>query len=504
MNKNKKIIIAICISIVVLIIALIVIFQISRNQRQKEEIRNTVNSYTSPEQFKTAEEVATYLECDFIKQEESKSKNYMVDIYIKIKYLPYTDDQSNEVFYNRLISYMAKVINYNNFRIIDKSNDIFIEVICNNETRKIKNKIINGENNYFAKHDSYIEISKIKDTKETEFNIESDILKNIISNNWQIPNKNIGLQESTFELYDIYFDEGIEIRKINNKVFNIIFTKNYIPNIVNNINTKLSKDQIINILGSPTFEYDKYDLLGYKGKDFYLFYNNTGEISIYKVEKEGKDFSKYIDEFIDDKDYEKLIKSIKNEYQDFDKYKKDQSGQILQYSADGIKFNFQKENNIEIYNNYIGSIFNNKKISDLQDVELPDNIIVKNENLIYKAEIERIKKIEQFKKEETTDENSVKSNSFYLLKTLISDGTYKIKFISKDGKNPNCELKENIDTCLWISDTKFLYSIKNNGIYLYDLETRKYRTLITGTENFKLIKYENQVLKYDEKNIKVN
>ena len=71
--------------------------------------------------------------------------------------------------------------------------------------------------------------------------------------------------------------------------------KNYKPNIVNNIGTQNTKQEIINILGDPTFEDDKYDFIGYKGNDIYLFYNNQNEISIYKVEKEEKEFSKYID-----------------------------------------------------------------------------------------------------------------------------------------------------------------------------------------------------------------
>lgn len=504
MKKNNKIIIAICIIIIILIIALIIISQISKNQKQKEEIENIVNSYTSPEQFKTIEEVATYLECDFIKQEVSKSENYSFDVYIKIKYLPYTNNQSNEAFYNRLISYTAKVLNYNNFRIIDKTNDIWIEVICNNETKKIKNKMINGENNYFAKHDSYIEISKIQETKETEFDIQSDILKKIISNNWQILDKNIGTQESIFNLYDIYFDEGIEVKKINNKIFNIVFTKKYKENIVNDIKTTLTKQEIINILGEPTFEKNDYDFIGYKGKDLYLFFNSKNEISVYKVENEEKDFSEFIDEYIEDRDSEKLIKKIKEKYQDFDIYQNTINGKILQYTLDGISLNFEKNRNIEIYNNYIGKIYGDKTIKNLENITLPDNIIIKNENLVVNTEFKRIQNVESLKYQAIQEDTNNNSKNFYLIKTSVSDGIFKIQFLSKDDSCANSELKENVDTYLWITDNVLAYSIKNNGIYLYNAQLRKYKSLITGKDEFNLIEYKDGTLRYDDKSININ
>ena len=44
-------------------------------------------------------------------------------------------------------------------------------------------------------------------------------------------------------------------------------------------------------------------------------------------------------------------------------------------------------------------------------------------------------------------------------------------------------------------------SIKNKGIYIYNLEKRRYGTILTGKEEFKLIEYKNNILKYDDKSI---
>ena len=223
--NNRKIMIAICILLVVLLVLLITMQVIIKNQKSKQDLQDKVHSYTSVDDFKTIEEVAEYLECDYIKKNKSKDKNYDIDIYMKIKYEPYIDENSNERFYNRLILYSATSLNYQNFRIIDTQKNITIAIICDKDSKTIKNKLINGENNYFAKHDSYIEMKNIESTKETKFDIQSTVLKKVIESNWKDIQEEFGSKESTFDNYNIYFDEGVEVRTIDNKIFNIILPK---------------------------------------------------------------------------------------------------------------------------------------------------------------------------------------------------------------------------------------------------------------------------------------
>ena len=89
--NNRKIMIAICILLVVLLVLLITMQEIIKNQKSKQDLQDKVHSYTSVDDFKTIEEVAEYLECDYIKKNKSKDKNYDIDIYMKIKYEPYID-----------------------------------------------------------------------------------------------------------------------------------------------------------------------------------------------------------------------------------------------------------------------------------------------------------------------------------------------------------------------------------------------------------------------------
>jgi len=44
---------------------------------------------------------------------------------------------------------------------------------------------------------------------------------------------------------------------------------------------------------------------------------------------------------------------------------------------------------------------------------------------------------------------------------------------------------------------------KNKGIYIYNVAKRMYGTLLTGEDEFKLIEYNNNELKYDEKSLTI-
>ena len=136
--KNKKNIIIISKILVVLISLLIIILLVAKSKDEEQKLISQVKQYTSIEDFKTLEEVSAYMECNFKKQEASKDENYDTDIYMQIKLMPYTDNESNKGFYDKLIQYSASVLKYQNFRIIDLKNKITIEVLCNTESKKVK------------------------------------------------------------------------------------------------------------------------------------------------------------------------------------------------------------------------------------------------------------------------------------------------------------------------------------------------------------------------------
>lgn len=513
-RKNNKPIIIILISIIIIFILILLLSAIIsslNDQNENKQVEN-IKQYTSINDFKTIEEVAIYLDCTYIKEEISKQENYNIDIYMKIKVLPYTDDKSNEGFYDKLISYTAKVLKFKNFRIIDKENNITIEVACDKEKENIKSIIINGESNYFSKRETENQIKNYEETKITDFTIQSEIINKLINNNWRILDSEIGTKESTFNYYDIYFDEGVEVRKVNNQVFNIVFTDKYKLNVVNNITTSTSKEEIIKILGKPTFEDKQTKIIGYKNDNIYMFANSEHQISVYRVEKNEikNETSDLINKYQSETNNIKLITEIKETWREYDKYKiTDHSGEI-RYTFRGLEIN---NSTINIYSNYIGKVYNNKTLIELvEHNEIPRQVSYINKDLVFITEIDRNNSINSTKyvlenyipvNYEEEEKQEIKSKEFLEYKRYLNEDTYIIKFISKSKSVANSELREAINSGLWINDNIYAYGVSNKGIYVYNARERTYTTLITGNEDFHIIEYENFILKYDNKEIKL-
>ncbi len=71
-----------------------------------------------------------------------------------------------------------------------------------------------------------------------EFKINSPELQSLINNNWVTANASLGTPESKFYKYDVYFDEGYEIRTIQGKTFNIVFNKKYGNDVIEGYKTR--------------------------------------------------------------------------------------------------------------------------------------------------------------------------------------------------------------------------------------------------------------------------
>ena len=76
-----------------------------------------------------------------------------------------------------------------------------------------------------------------------------------------------------------------------------------------------------------------------------------------------------------------------------------------------------------------------------------------------------------------------------------------VKFFSKDGQFPKLEIEEEINSFMWIDDYRFLYSVSNKGIYVYNPRMRTKEIIKEGKKDFNFKEYESGILKYDEQTI---
>lgn len=399
MEKKKKIIkIVLIVSIVLFLIILIIANKVAEKKKIEDEKENYYANkiYNSIEDFKTVEEVIIYKKAKYIKEEESNVEGYDVDIYTNLKYPLYTDTENNSLFYKDMIKKIAYVLQYKNFRVIDEEKNIVIAAICDASKKSIVKLYVNGEENYWENRELATNLNRIN-TQEASRNIviQSEELKNLIANRWKRNKLKIEITKNKIGDYEIFEEQGLQIRTIYKKVFNIIFTSDYNKEVVNNIKTGTDLKEIIRILGTPTFGEENLGLIGYKGEKIYVFFTES-KISVYRVEDQYEKLDEFIiliEKFEREKNVKEFVNGITDIWPDYDQYDWDKNYVHLQYTLKGIKieFNISSNQGITYSSNFTGKIRENLTVQDIQNniEKLPKYTFFDSEDSVYKLELER-------------------------------------------------------------------------------------------------------------------
>ena len=399
MEKKKKIIkIVLIVSIVLFLIILIIANKVAEKKIIEDEKENYYANkiYNSIEDFKTVEEVIIYKKAKYIKEEESNVEGYDVDIYTNLKYPLYTDTENNSLFYKDMIKKIAYVLQYKNFRVIDEEKNIVIAAICDASKKSIVKLYVNGEENYWENRELATNLNRIN-TQEASRNIviQSEELKNLIANQWKRNKLKIEITKNKIGDYEIFEEQGLQIRTIYKKVFNIIFTSDYNKEVVNNIKTGTDLKEIIRILGTPTFGEENLGLIGYKGEKIYVFFTES-KISVYRVEDQYEKLDEFIiliEKFEREKNVKEFVNGITDIWPDYDQYDWDKNYVHLQYTLKGIKieFNISSNQGITYSSNFTGKIRENLTVQDIQNniEKLPKYTFFDSEDSVYKLELER-------------------------------------------------------------------------------------------------------------------
>ena len=496
---NKKIVIVLIAIIFIVLVSLLLFKNFLESNQTPELIYDNLT---------TIKQVIEYHGSKYISEEESNDNNYSLDVYLEFKVKPYEDDNtSNEEYYNELLEDSAKVLYYKNFRMIDEKNDITVEVICKNG--KIDSIIINGIEDYFIYMDSQISMREYKEISKTEITVQSEVLQNCINNSWNT-GVYFGERDSIFDEYYIYFDEGLEVRTIDNMIYNVIFTNKYQGNVVNNTYPGMQLENVEDLMGEPTFKDEDLGILGYKGENIYVFFTET-EISIYRVTTaDTDDFFDLADRYLNEElDFLEFMNELTYLWLDYSEYTYDSESVFIAYPLKGveIKLNYGDDlNGIYIYNNIKTNLSRVENYFDNTDFVARLQI-----DSVFEAEKRRVSKNQSLLKlcneyKESLNEekrNIIGENSNYdIYPELDNNGLiYEMKFISKFDNTPNRELSDTINSYLWLDNNNFLYSKKGKGMYVYNLETGTVRRILTGTEDYELKGFENGILKYDDTEI---
>ena len=393
-SKNKKLKIIIIFIVIVVLLFLFSIISKKHEQKEKEEYVKNLNL----EEIQTVEDLVIKLGDKYIKEIESKEENFQKDIYIEFKNSIDDTMKNNSSYIEKLMKQIARILQYDNFRIIDEKQEKFFSVICNKENNVLQEIYINGTE--YNKYITLLKEEKYKEENKIELEVNSEILKKLISDSWSTEKLQLGKNYVEEGKYITYEDKGITIKKIVKNAYSIVFSENYTENIVNGINLDTPLEQIRDRLGEPAIENDYF--IGYVCDEFYIFFNEI-DIAVYKnPEKEmiekSEQFSKLVKDFLDSMDAKAFINELTYLYEDYDIYSYNENYVSLIYYTRGIKvrFNVGAFNGLTIYKNFKGNILDGVSIEDIANGKNIDSNYVNVEitaNSLEEFEIDRIKSL---------------------------------------------------------------------------------------------------------------
>lgn len=497
MPKEKK-----RLKIIIITILILIFIFITGLILYKALIKNN-NSVTSIDDFEGVKEIIEYNECKYIRTSNSNEEDFKKDIYLEFsKNTIKEDGTTNEILYDNLTSQIAGKIKGTNFRLIDESKNIIVRIKFNKN--EVSSYTINNDAQYFEHLKTRYQISNFKEDNNTDIQIVSQELNSIINNNWQTKNLKLGTIDSTCSSYNIYFDEGYKIRNVYNKAYNIIFTKQHQSEVFQNIKTGMNNEEIIQILGKPTFSASNNYLIGYKNQTLYVFFCD-GEISIYRNEQnyDIDEFENLIDEYNETNDYEAFVSKLTDMWPDYDSFTKTNNRVSLRYTLKGITvdFNVITNNGITLYKNS-----NQALLEDIKNEEMiPANVYTElNDDLIFVEESNRIQ-MDLTTRNPPLDDKNLNTEKYVIASRKINDGKMEdIAFYSRDKENIDIELKDAyVDGLYRVDDITYIYNISGRGIYSINISTLKYKTIVEGNEKFEIKKIENNIVYYDNTHIEI-
>ncbi|MDD3303666.1 MAG: hypothetical protein PHP54_01975 [Clostridia bacterium] len=512
---NKKTIFIIISILVVLLISWIVYIIISESNKFKFDSVYDITDLESVLQYYNIEKISEQVDTS-----SNTNKVYAIYLYAKYPYNTYTDNKTNEAFFMESSEQIARVCGYKNVLVVDEEKALKVGI--KSVASKFYKVIINDDENYFSTLKTNLELNGMSEISGKKYTINSNQLNSVIKAGFK-SNVNFGTKESTFDYYDIYFEEGIEVKNVAGEIFNLVFTSKYNDDIIEGLGTKATIEEIKAKLGEPLYTNNTNTILGYKADSYYIYFVN-GQVSIYPIKKfDTTEFAKYITEFQTNKSAQVLVNNVSELWKDYDYFNNGSKYIELTYTLKGVKiaFNSGESDGITLYNNYNGKVTNEVEYAQIINgsASKPQYIYIKNSNLTLENEIKRSEGIHNTEKSlkefnyrdanrkaygqkedlnKPSNEFRRKSSKYF----VVSDQTTK-HIISLNNTNPNSQLM-NVGTLIWIDNDNLAYSVPNNGIYLYNATNRTTKELIKGNDEFIIKNYENNTLVYDDKSIECN
>lgn len=388
MKKNsqsqKIIIIILTITVIVACSLIIYISSIIENNEEEQEVV-LINS--SNESRNTLSDILKKYYAEFINRDGTK-------IYVKFDRRLYNEDgTSNKEFFNKIINELTDFLQ-ETYYLIDEENEINIKVFYIEDSEPIIR--INDSENFYESTDAntYLGIDSVDIVGEKNILINEGTLQSLSISGMKYSSitNTLGEKEGIDENgYEIYAGGDIKIAKYenDNSVRNIVYSGEYLTEIVSRVEENYSLNKVIEEYGDPAFGSLSDRYVGYRNRDFYIFFYED-EVSVYGYGYgENFKFEKYLREYIVDWDLAKFAKVTRAVWEGYYKYEFNEETEelLLIYPSKGVEINIKGNDHkgITFYSNYY--------FSDELKEEIRDGwfTLKTDEDLIHKVELERRK-----------------------------------------------------------------------------------------------------------------
>lgn len=122
-----------------------------------------------------------------------------------------------------------------------------------------------------------------ENTLDLQLPSSDGLIDKLVQNQWDAETlmSLLGTEDTFFRFYHTYFDKGVAVKVLNNKLSTVVFSTKYSENVVGTLTMKSTIADVTKTLGSPTFENADEKIIGYKTTDFYIFL--IGAPQIYEI-----------------------------------------------------------------------------------------------------------------------------------------------------------------------------------------------------------------------------
>lgn len=378
--KNRKLLKIIILFLLVLFFCLLCYFTFLLKDFISEDLKNVEVSVVI-EEPKTVEEVAENTDSRILK---TRDKTVFIE-FAKDLYDEYGN--SNETYFNNIIEDFKKIYKNQDFTLIDNKKHINIVAKYNIDDKKYS-ILINGLEGYFERidGDDYAKANSISIGNVSVMFAADDYLKVLRASHMDpylmksefVDGKDLG------NGYTSYKDDSIQIRmSLINTVRNIIFTRKHEGEVVKDVTVGKSLKEIQKLYPDNIFGGISEDYLGYMTNDFYYFFYDD-EISVYGLTyKDDEQFEKILVEYLNDKDLDRFVNSVKStlRYYDYFEYDPEIKKAHIVFSSRGYEIDIEENDpkGIILYNNYhftdtTRNLAKEGKISINKDENLVDKI----------------------------------------------------------------------------------------------------------------------------------